>query len=136
QIVVNGRRHIKKIPEVGKHGFIDSTPRASTDVNGTCRRTCFDGERIAQAFRRGYVNVHSQSEPLDIQIYDVIECNGDNIVITEIKNVWIELINYTYSAADFVIVDEMSWQAETIVSSRGATNSDQNVVTDNGIVAI
>jgi hypothetical protein len=128
QITINETRSIKKIPEVGTDGFIDSAPNQSTDINGTCRRTRFDGVRVAQAFRRGFVHVHAQRSPFDIQIYDIIEGDGDRIVITEVKNVWIKSISYSYNADDFVIVDEMGFEAETIISTRGATNSDQNVV--------
>lgn len=132
---VRETREIKRIPEVGTDGFVDSAPSASTQISGTCTRTRFDGVRIAQAFRRGFVHVHAQREPFDIQIYDIIQGDEENIIITEIKNVWINSISYTYSATDFVIVDQMGWDAETIISQRGNSTAG-NVVTPDGVVSI
>jgi hypothetical protein len=128
---VSEARQIKKIPEVGTDGFIDSAPSSSTEISGSCTRTRFDGVRIAQAFRRGFVHVHAQREPFDIQIYDIIQGDEENIIITEIKNVWIKSITYTYKADDFIIADEMTWDAETIVSQRGNSNAGQNAVPQN-----
>lgn len=119
QLQVTEARTIKTIPEVGTDGFIDSAPQASTDISGTCRRTRFDGKRIAEAFRRGFLHVSAQRMPFDIQVYDLIQGDEENVVITTIENVWIENISYTYSAEDFIIVDEMRWKAEAINSVRG-----------------
>lgn len=131
QLVVNEKRSVKPISEVGTDGIIDSAPNQSATFSGSCQRVRFDGVRIAQAFRRGFVHIHAQREPFDIQIYDIIEGDGDNILVTEIKNVWITSIDYTYSSDDFVIVDTMGWQAETITSHRGSSNAGQNAVVQN-----
>ena len=127
---ITERRGIKRIPEVGTDGFIDSAPGSSTEITGSCKRTRFDGVRIAQAFRRGFVHVHAQREPFDIQIYDIIEGSTTNVIVTEVKNVWINSISYTYSADDFIIVDDMSFDAETIQSTRGDGTDDPAVVLD------
>lgn len=131
QLQVNESRDIQPIAEVGTDGFIDSAPKSSTSISGTCQRTRFDGVRIAQAFRRGFVHVHSQREPFDIQIFDIIEGDGENILLTVIKNVWIKSIEYSYSASDFVIVDTMNWQAETIISTRGTSGDNAVSASDN-----
>lgn len=127
QLTVNESRSIKKISEVGTDGIIDSAPDRSADYKGTCKRTRFDGQRIASAFRRGFVHIHAQREPFTIQIYDIIEGDGNRIVLTEIKNVWISSISYTYDSENFIIVDDMGWEAETIRSTRGV-NTTGNVV--------
>ena len=41
-------------------------------------------------------------------------------VTSVIKNVWITGIDYTYQANDWVITDNMTWEAETIYSHLGA----------------
>jgi len=122
QLQVTENRGLSRIPEVGTDGFIDSAPKSSTEISGSCRRTRFDGKRISEAFRRGFIHVSAQRTPFDIQIYDLIQGDESDIIITTIENVWIENISYTYSAEDFVIVDEMRWQAESINSIDAGTS--------------
>ena len=118
---VQETRKIKQIDEVGTDGHIDSVPNSSTDISGSCTRTRFDGQRIAEAFMRGFIHVKSQRLPFDIEIQDSFK-GGDNasIVVTTIRNVWISKISYSYSADNFVIVDDMSWEAESIDSIMGS----------------
>lgn len=37
-------------------------------------------------------------------------------IITTIKNVWINSVTVKYSSSDFIIVDDMGWEAESIFS--------------------
>jgi hypothetical protein len=114
---INEERGLKMIDEVGTDGHIDSAPNVSTNISGSCTRVRFDRMRIAEAFSRDYHHVHSQRIPFDIEIHDQFhDADTNNAIITTIKNVWIGKIGYTYSSADFVIQDEMSWQAEAIFS--------------------
>jgi hypothetical protein len=125
---VNETRTIKMIDEVGTDGHIDSSPSKSTDISGTCQRTRFDRMRIAEAFSRGYVHVHAQRIPFDIEIQDIFnDSDPANAIITVIRNVWIKDIRYTYSAEDFVIVEAMSWEAEGIFSILNNNNVAQSV---------
>ena len=116
-IDVKEQRNIEMIYELGTDGVIDSAPKSGLTVGGSCKRTRFDRMRIAEAFGRGFIHPQSQRVPFDIQIID--SWNGDNNsqVITTIKNVWIEGIDYTYSASDYIITDSMSWKAETIYTT-------------------
>ena len=123
QMDITEARDIKPIAEVGHDGFIDSAPSSSTKISGTCKRTRFDGKRIAEAFRRGFVHVSAQRVPFDIQIHDLIRGDGDEEIITTLENVWISQISYTYNADDFIIVDTMNWQAEAINSVRTGGDS-------------
>jgi hypothetical protein len=113
---INEKRGIKMIDEVGTDGHIDSVPNASTNISGSCQRVRFDRLRIAEAFSRGFVHVHSQVYPFDIVIMDKQKREQGNQISTVIKNVWIDGIDYTYQVSDWVITDTMSWQAETIFS--------------------
>lgn len=128
-IMVNGRavgaikslsvsesRNIKQIDEVGTDGHIDSTPSASTNISGSIDRTRFDRLRLPEAFSRGFIHVSSQMYPFDIVIMDRQKQNTSNQISTVIKNVWIKSIDVTYSTDDFVIVDRMTYEAETIFS--------------------
>ena len=118
---VGEKRTVKKISEIGTDGNIDSAPQSSTDISGSCTRTRFDGQRIAEAFLRGYVHVAAQRDPFDIEIQDNFK-GGDagSIVITTIRNVWITGIDVQYQSGDFIIVDSMTWTAESIESVMGS----------------
>jgi hypothetical protein len=125
---VTESRSLKMIDEVGTDGHIDSAPSASTNITGSCTRTRFDRMRVAEAFSRGFIHVHAQRIPFDIEIQDVFhDSDPSNAIITTIQNVWIKDIRYTYSADDFIIVDNMSWEAERIYSVLNNNNVAQAV---------
>ncbi len=110
-------RSIKMVNEVGTDGHIDSVPNQSTNITGSCKRIRFDKLRIAEAFDRSYMHVSAQVYPFDIIIYDKQKYAVGSQVATVIKNVWIKSIDYTYDAENWIISDNMSWEAETIFST-------------------
>lgn len=120
---INERRTIKQIDEVGTDGHVDSAPHQSTNITGSCQRVRFDKLRVAEAFSRGFIHVASQAYPFDIVILDKQKRNRGAQISTVIKNVWIEGIEYTYQVNDWVITDNMTWQAETIFSVLGGGTS-------------
>lgn len=124
---ITEQRSIKTISEVGTDGVIDSAPQSSTEISGSCTRTRFNGKRIAEAFRRGFVHVAAQRLPFDIQIFDLIQGDGNNVIVTTIKNVWIENISYSYDSDNFIIVDTMRWKAESIETVRGNSGNDSAI---------
>lgn len=130
EITVNETRPINKWGEVGTDGIIDSAPKGPVDIKGSCKRIRFDGVRILPAFRRGFIHVGSQRIPFDIQIYDIMEgdADSDNVLLTEIKNVWIENISYTHQADNYIIYESMSWTAESIQTTRGNSNNAVNSI--------
>lgn len=119
QLQITEARNIAMIDEVGTDGHIDSAPQRATDISGNCQRIRFDRLRITEAFSRGFLHVHAQRIPFDIVILDKWQGDVESTIITTIKNVWIEQINYTYNANDYLITDTMSWKAETIYSTLG-----------------
>ena len=122
-MAINEKRPIKMVDEVGTDGHIDSVPSGSTNITGTCQRVRFDRLRIAEAFSRGFVHVASQIYPFDIVIIDKQKRSQGAQISTVIKNVWISGISYTYQANDWVITDNMDWEAETIFSVLGGGTS-------------
>lgn len=121
---INEERPIAMIDEVGTDGHIDSVPQRSTNISGTCKRVRYDNLRVAAAFSRGYIHVASQRIPFDIVIKDIFAgSDPSSTLITTIKNVWIKSINMTYSATDFVIIEDMAWEAEKIYSTLGSNNA-------------
>jgi hypothetical protein len=121
---VNEARRITMIDEVGTDGHVDSVPSQSTNITGSCSRTRFNNLRIAAAFGRDFIHVHAQRIPFDIDIIDTFAGIDEGThIITTIKNVWISKISTTYRSDDFVIMDDMDWEAEAIYSTLGATNN-------------
>jgi hypothetical protein len=116
QMAINEKRTIKMVDEVGTDGHIDSVPTASTNITGTCQRIRFDRLRIAEAFSRGFIHVASQVYPFDIVVLDKQKRDAKNQISTVIKNIWISGISYTYQADNWIITDNMEWEAETIYS--------------------
>ena len=131
ELNIDETRNIMQINEVGTDGHIDSVPNQSTNITGTCNRIRFNKMRISEAFSRSFVHVHSQRFPFDIVIIDQWNGSDNNALITTIKNVWIKSIGYRYSAADWVITDNMTWEAETIYTTLAngpsATGGVQNI---------
>ena len=128
----NEKRDIAKVTEIGTDGVIDSVPKSSTMISGSCTRTRFDNLRIASAFSRGFVHASAQRIPFDIVILDIFAAseddadgfNGaDNVITTVFKNCWINSLSGKLQSTDFVIVDEMGWDAETVYSYLGQNNN-------------
>lgn len=109
-------RPIKMIDELGTDGHVDSVPNQSSNFTGSCSRVRFDRLRIAEAFSRGFIHVQSQIYPFDIAILDIQKLDTGSQVSTVIKNVWIKNISYEYTVSDWVIMDKMDWEAETMFS--------------------
>ena len=121
---ISESRDIAVIDEVGTDGHIDSVPRKSTEITGTCTRTRFDNLRMLAAFSRPYIHLAAQRIPFDIVIQDTFAGSDPNrILVTTIRNVWANKLDITYSTDDFVIVEDMSWTAEHIYSRIGGNSN-------------
>lgn len=116
-MAITEARAIRQVDEVGTDGHIDSVPHQSTNITGTCQRIRFQKLRIAEAFDRGFLHVAAQVYPFDIIIMDKQKFAVNAQVTTVIKNVWISNISYTYQATDWIIMDNMTWEAEYIFST-------------------
>ena len=116
KLTIDEKREIAAIDEVGTDGHIDSVPKSSTNISGSCERIRFDKLRVAEAFSRGFIHVASQVYPFDIMVIDKQKRDQGSQIATVIKNVWIDGISYSYNAGDWVISDTMTWKAETIWS--------------------
>jgi len=124
---INEKRQVKMIDELGTDGHIDSVPTKSADVTGQCTRIRFAKQRMAEALGRGYVHIASQRLPFDIEIHDFFHTTDKvNSIITTIKNAWMTSIDYEYQAENWIIMDKMSFEAETIYSK--VTGGNGNVV--------
>ena len=120
KLSITEARTIKMIDEVGTDGHIDSAPTASTNITGDCTRIRFERLRIAEAFDRGFLHVKSQRVPFDIHVIDLM---GSVPIVTVIQNVWIKQISYGYTQNDWIITDDMQWEAETIFSYLGGSTN-------------
>lgn len=126
-MTINESREIKQVDELGTDGHVDSVPNKSTNITGSCNRIRFDRLRVAEAFSRGFVHVASQVYPFDIVILDKQKSDTGLQISTVIKNVWIKSIEVNYSAADWVIAENMGWEAERIFSVlNGGSNANSS----------
>jgi len=118
---INEERPMTFIDEVGTDGHIDSAPTGSTSISGSCSRIRFDRLKITEAFSRGFLHIKSQRIPFDIEIIDQFngEIGSGSEVITVIENVWIKSLAHTVEAGNWIITDNMNWEAETISSRIG-----------------
>src|SRR3989304_217945 len=99
---VNEDRPIQMIDEVGTDGHIDSVPNRSTNITGSCERVRFDNLRMLAAFGRGFIHLHSQRIPFDIDIIDAFAGSDPELqTTTTIKNVWAKSLKVSYKADDF-----------------------------------
>jgi hypothetical protein len=122
-IDINESRESNMIYEVGTDGAIDSAPTKSTTISGSCSRIRFNGKKIMEAFGRGFVHVMSQRYPFDIDIIDSWIGEGDQQIITTIKNVWVKSIAYKFDKDNWINSDTMTWHAETIYTTIAGGNS-------------
>jgi len=119
------QRAIYMLNEVGTDGHVDSAPQSSVKITGSCTRVRFDRLRIVEAFGRGYVHAHAQRYPFDIDIFDTFKGDGENTIVTTLRNVWINNIQTSYGAENFVVSEQMQFDCESIEShfAGGANNA-------------
>jgi len=117
------QRTITMVDEVGTDGHIDSSPTASTNITGSCTRIRFDRARVTEAFSRGFLHIHAQRIPFDIDIYDIASGDGSTAIITTVKNVWFNNLQFSYSATNWLISEEAGFAAEGIYSTLNGGNA-------------
>lgn len=122
-ININETRQIRMIDEIGTDGHIDSAPNGSTKIGGGCTRIRFDRLHITEAFSRGFVHLAAQRYPFDIDIIDTWKGDGQNSIVTTLRNVWISSITTQYQTSDFVISDQMAFECESIESKFTGTSN-------------
>jgi hypothetical protein len=70
----------------------------------------FDKAKIAEVFSRGFVHQNAQRLPFQITV--------NNLVVgkVEVKNAWITECQTSYMAQDWILVDEMTLEAEEVIA--------------------
>jgi hypothetical protein len=132
-ISINENRSIQMINEIGTDGNIDSAPQGPVTIGGSCSRVRFDRMRLAEALGRGYIHLQSQRFPFDIEIIDQWAGDGNNAIVTTLKNVWMDSLTTNYDKSNYIITDSMNWKAETIYSvfsgtaNNVATGGERNI---------
>jgi len=132
ELSVNEARSVTMIQEVGTDGFIDSVPTSSTKISGSCKRIRYDALRITEAMGRSFLHLASQAYPFDFVIIDRNR-RGGNKISTVIKNVWLTSLQYAYSQGEWIITDNVQWEAETIYSTLVGTGNSAATGGDLGI---
>jgi hypothetical protein len=116
ELSVTESRGITMIQELGTDGFVDSVPTSSTKISGSCRRIRYDALRVTEAMGRSFIHLASQVYPFDFVIIDRNR-RGGNKISTVIKNVWLTNIQYSYTVNEWIITDNIQWEAEAIYST-------------------
>jgi hypothetical protein len=122
-LTVNEARSVTMISEIGTDGAIDSAPNSSTKYSGDCKRVRFDRVRITEAFARGFIHIKAQRIPFDFDIYDIFNGDGNNAIVTTVRNVWITQLSDNYDVSNWILIQSMSWEAEDIYSNLNGSNA-------------
>jgi hypothetical protein len=112
---------LTRLVELGLDGTLEIVPTQRTEVTLTVRRIVFDRLRIAEAFERGYVNIHAQRLPFDILVIDQTGGDGDLAVTHHYVNCWFQDISTPYNADNYIITESATIWAETVSSRLGAS---------------
>lgn len=83
-------------------------PLEHADINGSCAYIRFDRSQITEIFTQALICIVSQRMPFDIHIID-------NKVTTILKNVWTTNISYSYYTENYILIDNMDYEAESII---------------------
>jgi len=114
---INESRNIRMISELGTDGHIDSAPQASTEHSGRIQRVRYDKMRMFEAFGRGFIHLHSQRIPFDIEVHDIFhDADASNAIITTLKNVWFKSLSFDYTVSDYIIQENTDFVCERIYS--------------------
>lgn len=130
QMSVRQSRPIKKIPELGTDGFIDSAPSSQTTVGLTINRIYFDALSITEALARSFRNIHAQRIPFDVRVIDRFTgTEDDGAIVTTYHNCWFESLNKSYNASDYIITEDVSLSVEAVSEERngGPVASSQGI---------
>lgn len=132
ELSITESRQVTMINELGTDGTIDSVPTGSVKISGSCRRIRYDALRITEAMGRSFLHLQSQAYPFDFVVIDRNRRAG-NKISTVIKNVWLTNIQYSYSSGEWIITDNVQWEAETVYSTLVGTGGSAATGGDLGI---
>lgn len=112
-------RGLERIKELGLDGTLEITPSSATEISLRVDRIVFDGLSITEAFARGFRNIQAQRKGFDIVVIDNYTGDGDNSVITTYSGCWLQSVEKTYNADNFIITENVSIEVEAISTLRG-----------------
>jgi hypothetical protein len=130
---VSERGSIEQIMEVGTDGVVDSVRKSSVLISGNIERIRVSRVRLAEAFGRQWIHLQSQVYPFDIWIYDRQAASQSDWIVTIIKNVLFETLDWSLNQGDWVMKDKATFKAETIYSYRGSAGNPAATGGDLGI---
>lgn len=112
----------KKMPKLGRK-----------NVSGTAYRVRIDRTRAQSLFTRGQPHVAAQRQPINILIVNDLtdkKTEKEYKLRTVIENCWITKMPSTYTAEDFIILEEMSFDAELLKTTWPPLTADDEMIKD------
>jgi hypothetical protein len=126
-ISISQSRSLERVKEVGLDGILEIVPKSPTEFDATIKRIVFDGLRLTEAFKRGFINIKSQLLPFDIQIIDRTNGDGEGAIVHTLENCWFTSYTPSYSSDNFIMQEDAKILIEDIRTNLG--NSQSTAVT-------
>lgn len=117
KLSIHQDRDLNVWEEIGTDGIIEIHPKGATKIELQVNRLVFDGLRITEAFGRGFINIHAQRIPFNIEI---IEKNNEDAITTVFHNCWFRRYAPSYQSDNFLISEDATIFCEYVsTSSKG-----------------
>lgn len=106
QLQINQKRGMKVWEEIGTDGIIEIHPQGAAKIDLTVNRIIFDQLSLVEALGRGFVNIHAQRIPFDIQVMNTSDgSNNTHLVVHNYNNCWFNSLNTTYVSNNYLITE-------------------------------
>lgn len=93
---------------------ISYNKRKDSHINVNCVRVRIDKSRVTDLFLKEFVIPTAQKMPFHIEVDD-----GDDVY--RIENCWVTSTSYSYSSNEYIIIDDLCLEAETIFKKQSQT---------------
>ena len=122
ELRIDQNRDMQVWEEIGTDGIVEIHPKGAAKITFSVTRMVFDGLRLPEAFKRGFLNIQAQRIPFDIQIMDTFAGDNALIVMTTLKGCWFRRYSTPYRADNYLVSETADLVCEKIASMQGFGN--------------